>query len=535
MTDHAQVGNRGGADFILVLKRFHADFHGQLGQLAAELAQGRDELAQRLVGAVLLDEGLHQRAEFLQLGAVVHQHLAPQQVERLYGVGAFIDHVDARVAHVLLHAPLGDIAVSAVHLHRLGSRDPAVVGNERLDDGRQQRHQVGRFLAHAFVRMMQFAVDLQSHEGSESASAFGIGLRRQQHAPHVRMHDDRVGRFVRRLDAGEAAHLQALLGVDQRVLVGDFGLAQPLHAHAETRGVHHHEHRIQAFVRLPHEPGGGRIHVHLAGRVAMYAHLFFDRAAGDGVARAHAAVGRGNELGHDEQRDALGAGRRIRQARQHQMHDVGGHVVLAGRDENLAAGDLVGAVGLRFGLGAQQAQVGAAMRLGQAHGAGPFARDQLGQVQALLLRRAVFVQAFVGAVRQAGVHIPGLVAGIQHLGKRVVQDDRQALTAVLRVAGKRGPARFDELLIRLLEALGRADLVARLVQLAAFAVAAVIQRKQHLRSELGALLQHLIDGVGIHLGVLGYLLQFIFDLQQFMQHELHVAQRCGVLTHVVLL
>ena len=43
---------------------------------------------------------------------------------------------------------------------------------------------------------------------------------------------------------------------------------------------------------------------------------------------------------------------------------------------------LVAAVGLRLGLGAQQAQVGAAVRLGQAHGAGPLAAGQLGQVSA---------------------------------------------------------------------------------------------------------------------------------------------------------
>jgi hypothetical protein len=36
------------------------------------------------------------------------------------------------------------------------------------------------------------------------------------------------------------------------------------------------------------------------------------------------------ELRHDEQRDALAAGRRVGQAGQHQVHDVVGHVVLAG-------------------------------------------------------------------------------------------------------------------------------------------------------------------------------------------------------------
>ena len=46
---------------------------------------------------------------------------------------------------------------------------------------------------------------------------------------------------------------------------------------------------------------------------------------------------------------------------------------------------LVAAVGLRLGLGAQQAEVGAAVRLGQAHRAGPLAAGQLGQVDRLLL------------------------------------------------------------------------------------------------------------------------------------------------------
>ena len=49
-------------------------------------------------------------------------------------------------------------------------------------------------------------------------------------------------------------------------------------------------------------------------------------------------------LGHDEQRDALGAGRRAFDAGQHQMDDVFRQVVLAGRDEDLLAGDGVAAV-----------------------------------------------------------------------------------------------------------------------------------------------------------------------------------------------
>ncbi len=55
------------------------------------------------------------------------------------------------------------------------------------------------------------------------------------------------------------------------------------------------------------------------------------------------ALGVGQELRHDEQRDALGALRRVRQARQHEVDDVLGHVVLAAGDEDLGAGDRIGA------------------------------------------------------------------------------------------------------------------------------------------------------------------------------------------------
>ena len=75
--------------------------------------------------------------------------------------------------------------------------------------------------------------------------------------------------------------------------------------------------------------------------------------------------------------------------------------MLAGADENLVAGDGVAAVRVRLGLGAQQAEIGAAVRLGQAHGAGPFAGRDLRAGRAPLFGRAVLVQAFVGAVREA--------------------------------------------------------------------------------------------------------------------------------------
>ena len=119
------------------------------------------------------------------------------------------------------------------------------------------------------------------------------------------------------------------------------------------------------------------------------------------------------------------------------MDDVVGHVVLAGGDEDLGAGDLVATVGLRLGLGAQHAQVGAAVRLGQAHGAGPLAGDQLGQVGCLLLGGAVGMQGVHGAVGQARVHAPGPVGLADHLADGQAEGFRQTLAAVLDVMGRR--------------------------------------------------------------------------------------------------
>ena len=79
-------------------------------------------------------------------------------------------------------------------------------------------------------------------------------------------------------------------------------------------------------------------------------------------------------FGHDEQRDALHALGRTGHAREHEVDDVLGHVVLAVGDEDLGAEELVAAVGLRLGARAHQRQVAAGLRLGQVHRAGPLAR-----------------------------------------------------------------------------------------------------------------------------------------------------------------
>jgi hypothetical protein len=83
--------------------------------------------------------------------------------------------------------------------------------------------------------------------------------------------------------------------------------------------------------------------------------------------------------------------------------------------------------------------------------------------------------------------------------------------------------------------LRRAHLVRGRVQHAAFGVAADVEREDHLGGKLAAFFQHGVDRVGVDLGVARQQLEFFGHAQQFVQHEVHVAQRRGVLGHRVLL
>ena len=108
---------------------------------------------------------------------------------------------------------------------------------------------------------------------------------------------------------------------------------------------------------------------------------------------------------------------------------------------------------------------------------------------------------------------------------------RQALPADRRVAGQGRPAAVAKRVPGLLEALGRGDHAIAVV-VAAFFVTRAIDREQHLGAELAALLEHLVDQFAIGLRMRGQLLERVFDLQQLVDDELHVAQRGLVLGHL---
>ena len=280
--------------------------------------------------------------------AAVLGQFAAHEVERLNAVGAFVDLGDPGIAGELGHAPFFDIAVAAVDLLGFHGHVVALVGQEAFDDRGEQRHKaVGVFVVGAVGR-----VDHGGTPEDEGAGGFDKAFLVHQRAADVGVHDQRVGGFVGEFRPGHRAALQAVVGVDHGVLVGDFGLCQTLHADADAGFVHHGEHGAHALVLGPQQIAGGTVVVHHAGRVAVDAHLLFDGADGDAVALTQGAVFVHHELGHDEERHAFDAFGAAFDLGQHQMDDVVGHVVFTRRDEDFLAGDLVAAIVLRRGFGA---------------------------------------------------------------------------------------------------------------------------------------------------------------------------------------
>jgi hypothetical protein len=306
--------------------------------------------------------------------------------------------------------------------------------------------------------------------------------------------DDR--RHVAGLGGGAAA-LLALARVGDRALGGALGQRHALHADRQARGVHHDEHDVEAAVLLAHEIADGAVLLavlHHAGGARVDAELVLDAGAGHVVARARRAILVDEILRHQEQRDAArsgGAG----QPRQDEMDDVVGHLVVAVGDEDLGAEDAVAAVGPALGARPELAQIGAGVRLGKVHGAGPLAGHHLGQVGAFQLLAALGLQGVDGAMRQKRAQAEGQVRRIPDLGRGGGHHLRQVLpTPRLRAESRSSrPPRTGR---RLLPARRRDHLAVD--ELGAGAVADAVERLQHLGAELAGLGDDGTDGVLVH-------------------------------------
>ncbi len=315
-----------------------------------------------------------------------------------------------------------------------------------------------------------------------------------------------------------------------RLLVGALGHRHALHAHRVARGIHHHEHVRQALVLLAHQVADGTAFVtelQHRRRAGLDAQLVFDADAVHVVALAERAVCVHQELRHDEQADALDALGCATHPRQHQVHDVLGHVVLAVGDEDLGAEDPVAAIRLRLGAGAHCRQVAAGLRLGQVHRAGPPAGNHVRDVGLLLLGRAGGEQGLDRAVGQQRAQREAHVGAVEHLDAGRADGLGQTLAAEVGRMLQALPAAFAEFLEGLLEAGGRADhavLPRRRVL-----VAVPVERVEHAFAELGRFLEH------GHRGVVARFLEArqcgdSIDVGQFLDREKHVLDR-GAVAH----
>ena len=264
---------------------------------------------------------------------------------------------------------------------------------------------------------------------------------------------------------------------------------------------------------------------HAGGR-AVDAHLVLDGGDLDVVLLAEPAVGRHAQARHDEQRQALGAGLGAVDAREHQVHHVVGEVVIATRDEDLGAADVVGAVGVLAARWSVAAPTSLPACGSVRHIVPPqTARGHLVGVLVLLLGRAALEDHLGGRVGQAGVHRERGVGTGQHLLDAGLQRKRRALAALFGRRADALPAGLVQLLPRVLEAGGR--LHAAVLDATALAVTDRVERSETLLDEAVRLVEHHLDLLGAPLCV-SLLGKQLVELELLEQEELEVAQVCFV-------
>jgi hypothetical protein len=264
-----------------------------------------------------------------------------------------------------------------------------------------------------------------------------------------------------------------------------------------------------------------------AGRARVDAELVLDGRARGGIALAERAVRVDEELRHHEQRDSLHALGRGGRAGEHEVHDVLRQVMLAVGDEDLLSRDEE-MIAVRLGARAHQREVGAGLRLGQIHRAGPLAARHLRQERLLQMIRAAQLERVQRALRQHRAERETHVRAAPHLFDRRGDQPRQPLPAPLRGDRQRSPAGLHVLAVRVWKALRRRD--RPVAPLGAFLITRIIQWIKDFRGELRGFVEDRIDGLRGGFLAPGKLCDRI-QPRQLVQQEPHVLQRRDVGTH----
>ena len=153
------------------------------------------------------------------------RQFAPDEIECLDAVGAFVDHCNARITGVLLNPVFPDVTVTAIyldsHLRSVVTRFRKV----RFHKRRQQLNEIIRLLALLGVLASITDIDVTANPDRQRPATFGKRTHSEQHSPDIRMYQQRICRLVRILGTGQGTALLAVFGVFHGCLVGAFSKA----------------------------------------------------------------------------------------------------------------------------------------------------------------------------------------------------------------------------------------------------------------------------------------------------------------------
>mmetsp|Transcript_29398 Transcript_29398/g.57411 ORF Transcript_29398/g.57411 Transcript_29398/m.57411 type:complete len:395 (-) Transcript_29398:423-1607(-) len=362
----AQIGNRTREPNTVVL--IDHPFSG-LAQRLAGLPHRLGQVGQYRAG--LFGGGLDLIKEPPRGFAPV-DHFARHKVHRLNAVGALVNRGHAHITGILRRPGFLDHTHPAMDLDAHMRDLVANIRAKGLGHRRQQRRA-------AFPRLISRRcghVDgHRAHQGN-APRRINVGTHGHQHPAHVGVIDDGPGGTF-------GLALLAVQRIVKRVLIGTLSRPDALTTDPQPGVVHHGEHRRHAATFGPHHPTARAVILHHAGGRAVQAHLVLQAHNFERVCHARIAVLIRDIAGHKEQADAFGARRCAWNAGQNQMAHIVGKVVIAPGNIDLLTCYGIGPVAIVLRLGGQGTHIRSGLRLGQVHGARPFARNQLGQVQVL--------------------------------------------------------------------------------------------------------------------------------------------------------
>jgi len=135
----------------------------------------------------------------------------------------------------------------------------------------------------------------------------------------------------------------------------------------------------------------------------------------------------------------------------------------------------------------------------------------------------MLVDRFHGAMRQARIHRPGPVGRAVHLANRQADRHGQALAAVAGGLVERRPSGVNVLRVGLPEPGWRLHFAA-VKHAAAFPVAHGIEGRHDFLGKLAGLFEDGVDELLVDFLAAGQRLVVLFQVQQVLHHETHVAQ-----------